>query len=226
MIPIFCINLERATERKAFIQKEWIDKLGFDIKFWNGYDRRDIENNKFVYSYNKEAAIKIMDRELSHGEIACATSFCMLYDHLLKNNYDEVIIMEDDASPLINDKYILFKTIEYGKKEYPESNFMLLHGKNPSIKTQKTISKQKYFSEIMPIPWGNILIYLDNIAIKKTYATLKEMICPADYPQRMLSANKELNVIVVNNSLCKHNTNKTYIGNDLRFIKNIRDFIP
>lgn len=216
MIPIFCINLERAIERKDSIQKEWIDKIGLDIIFWKAYDRRDIELNIYPYPYNKDLTIKNLKRELSSGEIACSTSFCMLYEHILDNNYEEVIIMEDDIFPLIKNKQELFEKIIEGKKEYSESNFMILHRKKNLIKTQKIISQKKYFSEINPVPWGNMLIYLDKTAIKKTYEILKQMICPADNAQRILFDKKELNVIVVNDSLCRHDTDNTYIGNDFR----------
>lgn len=225
-IPIFCINLERATERKDRIKNEWIDSLDFDIQFHKAYDRRDIEDNKYIYKYDSEKTNSLLKRDLSYGEIACITSFCMLYEYVLEQKYPEIIVMEDDISPLIKDKNILYDVIEYGKKEYIRSNFMVLHGKNPSIKNQKIISQKEYFSEISPVPWGNMLIYLDKIAIKKIYKLLKQMTYPADHAQRILFHQKELNVIVVNNSLCIHNTNKTYIGNDLRFEKNIRKFIP
>ena len=51
-IPIFCINLQRATERRQLIQELWIDGLGIDINFWEAYDRRNIENGIYQYSYN------------------------------------------------------------------------------------------------------------------------------------------------------------------------------
>lgn len=225
-IPIFCINLDRATERKEKTKQEWIDSLGFDIQFWKAYDRRDIENNKHIYEYVPKKTNSFLKRDLSNGEIACITSFCMLYEYAIEKKYDEIIVMEDDISPLIKNINILYDTITNAKKEYPKFNFIVLHGKNPSIKKQKIISSTKHFSEISPVPWGNMFIYLDKIAINKIYKTLKQIVCPADHAQRILFSRKELNVIVVNSSLCIHNTNKTYIGNDIRFEKNIREFIP
>lgn len=57
-IPIYCINLERAVERKHNIEKTWINGLGLQINFWKAYDRRDIENNKFIYPYDKNLTQK------------------------------------------------------------------------------------------------------------------------------------------------------------------------
>jgi GR25 family glycosyltransferase involved in LPS biosynthesis len=212
-IPIFCINLERATERKENIKKKWIDNLGLNINFWKAYDRRDIENNKFIYSYNKE---QIRRRPLSFGELACATSFCMLYEFLIKNNYEEVIIMEDDIIPLILDRCELFDNIKQGKTEFPQADLMLLH--DYYGKQGKIINRQKYFSLCDEPPWGNQLFYATKKIIPKLYNSLKTMNFPADYPQKILS--KENEIIITNKSLCYHHWTgpnaTTYIGNDIR----------
>jgi GR25 family glycosyltransferase involved in LPS biosynthesis len=218
-IPIFCINLERATERKDSIQKQWIDKIGLDIIFWKAYDRRDIERNIYPYPYNKDLTIKNLDRELSSGEIACSTSFCMLYEHILDNNYEEVIIMEDDIFPLINDKQQLFDTITEGKKEFPSAEIILLH----KPKTPHGITIQKiYTSMCKKSSWGNQLFFIKKSSVIKAYDILKPMFFPADYPQTLL-CNQGI-VTASNNGLCGHHWrgqySTTYIGNDIR--KNVR----
>lgn len=224
MIPIFCINLERATERKELIQKEWIDKLNLNITFWNGYDRRNIENNKFIYSYDKELAINTIGRQLSYGELACATSFCMLYEYLLENNYEKVIIMEDDITPNFTNKSVLFDTIEKIKDEFNQAEIILLHNISPSQKkTQEKIFYQKKIEGSLchQAPWGNQLFYIESNSIKKTYDILKEMTMPADLTQNILA--KQNLVCIANSPLCFHEwmgpNSITYIGNDFRNTK-------
>jgi glycosyl transferase family 25 len=223
MIPIFCINLDRATERKELIQKEWIDELGLDITFWKAYDRRDIEKKIYPYPYNKDLPIKNLKRELSSGEIACATSFCLLYEHILNNNYEEVVIMEDDIFPLINNKQQLFDTITEGKKEFPSAEMILLH--KPRIPHEITIQKV-YTSMCKKSSWGNQLFFIKKSSVIKAYDILKPMWFPADHPQRLL-CNQQI-VTVSNNGLCGHHWygeySTTYIGTDIR--KNVhRKFI-
>jgi hypothetical protein len=219
-IPIFCVNLERATERKELITKKWIDELGLDITFWKAYDRRDIDNNKFIYPYHKELTVKFMGRELNNGEIACATSFCMLYEHILENNYEEVIIMEDDIIPLINNKIEMFSTIGAGKIEFPSSELILLH--RPHKPHQITVKKQ-YTSLCQICHWGNQLFYVNKTGLQKIYSILKNMYYVADYPQKSIC--KDETVIASNKGLCDHNWNginaTTYIGRNKRrnFIK-------
>jgi GR25 family glycosyltransferase involved in LPS biosynthesis len=214
-IPIFCLNLERATERKEYIQKEWIDKLGFNINFWKSYDRRDIENNNYIYQYNKELAKQNFGRELSYGEIACATTFCMLYEYLLNNSYEEAIIMEDDIIPLISDKKELFHTIDQGKTEFPLSELMLLHkSRNP----HNVSIKREYHSLCKRPCWGNQLFYINKAGLIKTHNILKTMSCPADAPQRVLA---QLDIVIASNKpLCDHHwsgrDSTTYIGNSFR----------
>lgn len=223
-IPIFCINLDRAKERKQRIQKEWIDGLGFDIQFWKAYDRRDIEKGEYIYKYDPEKTKQHLNRELSKGEIACATSFSMLYEFAISNNFEEMIVMEDDISPKIKDKSMLFDYIDQGKEEFPDSEFMVLQGRFPNQK-YIYIDTKLFFSKINPVPYGNLLLYLNKSAIHKVYNLLSTMVCPADNAHRTLFYNNKLEVIVSNLSLAYHNTITTYIGNDKRYNKNIRNFI-
>jgi hypothetical protein len=220
-IPIFCINLERAKERKENIEKQWIKELGFDINFWKAYDRRDIANNKFIYQYSKEEAISFFGRELNNGEIACATSFCMLHEYLLNNDYNEAIIMEDDIIPLIENKEELFNKVKQGKIEFPESEMMIFH-KYPfsdPVQLEKIYSnKKEHFSMCEESPWGNQLFYVNKNAILKLYNMLKIIKTPADFPQHSIS--KECKLIISNEPLCHHYwggpNSTTYIGNDIR----------
>lgn len=218
-IPIFCINLQRATERKSLIRKEWIDKLNLDIAFWSAYDRRRIENKEYLYPYDEfSAKNNFLHRQLSDGEIACATSFCMLYEHILKYNYNEVIIMEDDITPLFDNKIELFTKIKQGKKEFPTANMMLLHECPYSDKEKVYAIKKDIFSMCNESPWGNQFFYANRKAITALYDLLKVIKFPADYPQIILSAQQR--VIIVNQPMCYHEWTgpnaTTYIGNSFR----------
>lgn len=225
-IPIFCISLTRAQERRQFISKHWINNLKLDINFWEAYDRRNIENNISIYNYNPETTKSILGRYLSHGEIACITSYAMLYSFLIKNNYSDIIVMEDDILPRFSNKYQLYENIKAGNEEFNDTELMILHTVRKTQKYQILI-KKTFFSIYDIIPWGNMFLYLNNTAIHKLYNELIKFSGPADMPQRKLYKQGLLNTIVINNGLCVHNTNTSYIENDYRFNnKNIRQFIP
>jgi GR25 family glycosyltransferase involved in LPS biosynthesis len=228
-IPIFCINLERAKQRKENIIQKWIKELNFDITFWQAYDRRNIEKNKFIYPYNKEETQNTIHRQLNYGELACATSFCLLYEHIISLNLSEVIIMEDDIMPNIQDKQELYNTINMGKTEFPEAEIILLHepeNRNKTFSSDNLILQKEYCSMLSVPPWGNQLFYSKQNGIKKMLDILQTMCFPADRPQKLLA--KENLVIMSNRGFCKHiwigADSESYIENGLR--NTLRNFIP
>ena len=44
-IPVFCINLKRAKERKRRMVQEWTEKRGIDLIFFDAIDQKDIDIN-------------------------------------------------------------------------------------------------------------------------------------------------------------------------------------
>lgn len=227
-IDIFCISLLRAKERRKFIQKEWIDKLQLDIKFWDAYDRKDIENNKFIYPYYENLAIKKIGRKLSCGELACSTSFALAIKNCIENKIREAIFMEDDVHPLIGRKSILFDMIKYSREEFNHTNIVILHHPMINFKDDDKrrdaiyFHKKDKFSLCKNTPWGNYLMYMNEDGMKEFYDELIKMDAPADHPQKIL-AKKDL-VCITNYPLAYHENRTTYIGNDIR--KTRRVFIP
>lgn len=230
-IPMYCVNLQRAAERKQLMQELWVDRLGLSITFWNAHDRRDVERGVNLYNYNPENTKRKIGRELSQGEVACAASFISLYQHLLANNTQEAIIMEDDIAPTIVSRDHLSYIIAQGKKEFPEAEMLLLH-QLPSYLTSNEESynriyhtRKQHFSQCQSAPWGNQLFYITKEGLETLLRELNPIEIAADYPQDMLARQGKL--IIANTPLCTHDwsTNgKTYIGNELRNSRRI--FIP
>lgn len=230
MIPIFCINLPRAIKRREFIEEEWINRLGFNITFWKGYDRRDIQQNKFVYRYDKNLATKIIGRELNSGEIACVTSFCMLYEHCINNNINEILLIEDDAIP-INNTSMVFEYINIGKKEFPNSSIFLLFEPESrwftkNVSNDLYYEKKNIFSLCKIAPWGNQFVYLTKQGMIALYEILKTMTMPSDRPHQKLLCEQQM-VSLINIPLVKHywvgDKADSYIENTYR--KTYRKFI-
>jgi glycosyl transferase family 25 len=125
-IPIYCINLLRATERKSRIIRDWVEGLGLKIEFIEAIDRRNI---------NKPKNIRI-----SEGEIACIMSHNIAYQNLLKSEYNQAVILEDDALPIFRKKEIFFNAINYSNEEFPFSDVLILQKtkkKNYNFKRKK-----------------------------------------------------------------------------------------
>ena len=232
-IPIFCINLQRATEREQLMRERWIDKLQLNITFWNAFDRRDVENGHLIYQYNSNEAKRKMGRELSSGEIACVTSFSSLYQYIIANNIKEAIIMEDDITPTFTHRDQLFNIINQGKIEFPHAEMILLHQLAPyllkDVEACKKIYsiKKSFCSQCDWVPIGNQLFYITINATRLLFEQLIPISIPADWPQIIIA--KQNKVIISNEPLCIHDNGggpeaSTYIGNDLR--NTSRLFIP
>jgi GR25 family glycosyltransferase involved in LPS biosynthesis len=174
-IPIFCINLKSSITRKQFIQKEWIDKYNFDIKFWEATDRNDPK----IKNINKKTPY--LNRDLLVGQIALIDSYIKLLEYIQNNNIKEVIIMEDDIFPNpvfniienISLPNILFKYIELCKNEFQNLNILLMH----RISCQNTFNINKeynYCYQVTSAPYGAQMNYYNSAGIKKFYENIKD----------------------------------------------------
>lgn len=221
MIPIFCINLDRAKERRQSIQNTWIDKLGLNVIFWKAYDRRNICDKNTPYVYCKDKSVAKIHRELNDGEIACATSHCQLLEYALKLDIKEMIVMEDDIVPLIETKDMFFDQISFFKEEFNKP-LALLQNINPLEYTriqEKVIEKKQHFSLCGLAPCGTSLFYINQFGMKILLNELKNMYCPADYVQRDFFSKNQL-VCISNKPLGYHEWNgDSYIPNNFRRIK-------
>lgn len=94
-MKVFVINLERATERLAYISNL--------LKLYNiNYEiTAAIDGQKFSEpeweKLKSNNALNEIGRELSHGEIACAQSHINIYKKIVSENIKWATILEDDA---------------------------------------------------------------------------------------------------------------------------------
>lgn len=94
---VYVISLPRATERHEHFKKE-LKGLNYSI-FWgkdkNGFDRQELIKCNV---YNEELAITHhrYGKVMSLGAIGCSWSHLLVYQDMLKNNYDKILILEDD----------------------------------------------------------------------------------------------------------------------------------
>ena len=92
---VFIINLKQSIERKNHMQ-ELCDKIGLRATFVEAVDGRHMAREKFAGTYSKEAAVRVIGRELSGGEIGCALSHITAYKRIIEENLSVALILEDD----------------------------------------------------------------------------------------------------------------------------------
>lgn len=94
VLKTFVISLLRASDRRASIQRN-LDQYGLSFEIVEAVDGRALRHEHWA-QYSAEAAIKTCKRELAPGEIGCALSHLSVYQRIVEEN-EEALILEDDA---------------------------------------------------------------------------------------------------------------------------------
>jgi len=92
--PIWVANLERSPERRRFMQQQFAS-LHLSYRIINASDGKQLSRED-LQKYSKRHALKFKRRELSTGEIGCALTHAKIYQQMLDENLEEVLILEDD----------------------------------------------------------------------------------------------------------------------------------
>jgi glycosyl transferase family 25 len=95
---VYVITLRRAADRHEHIRKE-LQHLNYE--FFYGQDKLEfsIDDLKQKSIYNEDLARRHhrYGKPLQIGQICCAWSHAEVYRHIVENNYQKVLILEDDV---------------------------------------------------------------------------------------------------------------------------------
>jgi glycosyl transferase family 25 len=94
--PIWVINMKRSVDRRAYIRAQ-LDGLGLDYELVEGVDGKELSAEDLVLSYSSSAALAVLGRELTTGEIGCSLSHLRLYQRQVEEGHEAVVILEDDV---------------------------------------------------------------------------------------------------------------------------------
>jgi len=142
----FCISLERHNER------------------WNRMQHRFKEQNLDVTRWIASTPNNLIDNfqnYLSQGERACAQSHILIWKHIIKNNIDYALILEDDACFNKNWKTIL---TEFNIND-SQWDLILLNASEPVVPSFTwTVAKEQYLTAgyILSIKGANTLLQSFN----------------------------------------------------------------
>lgn len=97
---VYVLSVAVAEERRKLFAERF---RGLDYSFFYGADKNNFTVEELMEKniYGEELAIKHhrYNKVMRPGEIACSWSHRMMYEDMLKNNYNKVLILEDDAVP-------------------------------------------------------------------------------------------------------------------------------
>lgn len=103
--PIRVISLRRATDRRRFVERVFAD-AGLEVEIVEAVDARAftaeerslVSAARTAYEYGKP---------MSPGMLACALSHLRVWQQMISDGLDEVIVFEDDTRPLASFRTVL-----------------------------------------------------------------------------------------------------------------------
>lgn len=94
-MKIFYINLDKDADRRDHMEKQ-LTFLGFEYERFPAVDGRNPEI-EIEIDYDEKIALKKNRATLTPGELGCAMSHRALYEKMVKEDIDYMLIMEDDV---------------------------------------------------------------------------------------------------------------------------------
>jgi glycosyl transferase, family 25 len=97
---VLVMTVPRFKERHERVK----DQLsGIDFQFFYGADKNELDENaiQHIYQYDPKNTLAVSQvfPSLNKGEIACSLSHRMIYQAMVNNNWQRVLIFEDDVVP-------------------------------------------------------------------------------------------------------------------------------
>lgn len=97
---VWVVTVPRFTERHTRVSKRL---EGIPFEFFQGADKNDLspERIRAEYCYEKKNTLApgYYFKSLNTGEIACSLSHRMLYEEMIRQQYNYVLVLEDDVVP-------------------------------------------------------------------------------------------------------------------------------
>jgi glycosyl transferase, family 25 len=140
---IYVISVKPAEGRRDLFKDRF---AGLDYSFFFGADKNNFTveqlNEKNIYSAELAKEHHRYNKVMQPGEIACSWSHRMVYEDMLDNDYERVLIFEDDAVP---DPKVLRKLPEI-LPEIPADCEVLMWGwsKNGTSDVSTVLKKAAY----------------------------------------------------------------------------------
>ncbi len=140
---IYVISVLSARNRRASFAEQF---SGLNYSFFYGADKKDLTTEELIQKkiYSEELTRKHhrYNKTMMIGEIACAWSHKMVYEDMLKKNFNKVMIFEDDAVP----EPAVLKNVDIILAEVPGDCELLMWGwgKNGDPRFDSSLKKIAY----------------------------------------------------------------------------------
>ena len=143
---ILVVSVPRFAERHVKLKTN-LEGLPFDF-FW-GADKLELnyDEAKTNGTYDEQHAKKLQrqHKALNPGEVACSLSHRMVYAEMVKNNWEKVLILEDDVLPIAENLAKLPAVLD----ELPDNWELVYLGYLKHEKVTPSLKAKQFFYKIL-----------------------------------------------------------------------------
>lgn len=137
----YICHYDKLVDRRKFMESQFIrEKL--DVEWITNYTKEELYNTDILKDYPKYFPAKETNKGLVDGAISLAFKHIHIINDIIKNNYENVIIFEDDA--ILEDDFI--RKLAYRITELPEDYDFLWIGQCCGLHASN-INADKYVYE-------------------------------------------------------------------------------
>ncbi len=133
---IYVISLERETDRH-----EGVDKLldGLDFSYFYGVDKKTLVLDELIdegiYDEEETIALHPENKPMNTGQIGRSWSHRMVYEDMIENNFERVLILEDEVMPNRNGLSLLDESLNQLPEDWELLYLNCTHNLNRNLLT-------------------------------------------------------------------------------------------
>lgn len=168
---ILVITLERAKDRQQNVSKI-LSALNFE--FFVGIDKNRLDYNALqeqgLYNDIKARKLHRQGKGMVLGAIACSLSHKALYEYIVRNNWQKVLVFEDDMVPLVKNLQLLPETLQ----ELPEDWELVYLGYTKHEKVSPGLKRKQAFYKL-----------ISSMGLMKWNRTMVDKLLPLAYSRHL-----------------------------------------
>ena len=220
-IPVFCINLKRASERRARMVQEWTVKRGVDLLFFEAIDQKDIDISNLPEPFNtnfKESfSNPLKKKDLTIGEICCSISHAKVLEKIMEMGLNKAVVIEDDAEPLFENAEEFFANLYFYNFDDYQAGIIFLHdqieaSKKDEFISEENILRQKYHNILTSkILCTQSMYYRNTESMLDACKAISLLVNPTDWAWDHFDIDKRGILGISSKPLTAHLTDTTYI---------------
>ena len=161
MIPIYVINLDRATDRIRVLSKVLHD-LGLPFTRIPAVDGNDLSEDD-IHEHYDQAKATSYKYDLTNGEIGCYLSHKSVWEEIINSGQQSAVILEDDARPGNRFNEALTEVRKVTERFSNDSPIIIKLHTGRTVKPRQSLSRLK-FRWPYRVPYYSVAYFINRRA--------------------------------------------------------------